>query len=907
MLNSFSQIRPRERRAAYASLFILFGIVAGLALLETARDALFLSRLPASRLPWVYLSIAVLSLGIFALQERRPLRIPFRDRYPVTWWLLGAGVVTLGLWLLMDEPGTWELYVLYTWPGVFATLVIVRFWTHLGDLFTVSQAKRLFAPIGVGSALGAIVGSALARLLVMNREPQVLILAAAGVLLVTAAVPLLLPRPETAPLKRRRDGVETGWARSIRTIWKGPYLRRIGALLLVSTVALTLVDFLFKYTVAARVPADHLGAFFSGAYLVFNLLSLLLQAAAVGWMLRALSVNRVLSVLPLLLIGGSLGVLFGGGLVAAAVLKGVDGSLRYSLHRTATEVLFVPLTGEVRARVKGLLDILGQRGGQALASLVILPVVVIGAVPMVIAGLILVLGALWIRLASTLKTHYLNLFRETLSEVALQTRFDFPELDLASLETLISALNSSNDSEVLATLDLLAEQDRTRLIPALILYHPSSKVVTRSLELFARSGREDFLPISERLLEHPEPEVRAATLRSLAWIAPRPDLYRNFESDPSPVVKATALVGMVSYGAEGAAAAEREVERLAREGLPEEKLALARAISYSPGAAWEKPLMLLAESQSIRVRLAAIAAMREILSYSFIPRLLEMLPNRNLRLAARSTLIAMGSGILEKLEAALGDRSLDPSIRRQIPRTLGDLAPVAAAPVLMKNLLEETDGAVRYRSLRALGRIVSRNPGLDVDRTRLMVVIEDTLKNTFQLMQWRVRLVSEPTAKSPVREMIESLLRHKERLATERIFRLLGICHPRDDLRNIYRGIRSANPKVQASSRELLEDLLEHSLRDPILTLVDDVPDREKIAGAGRYAPGSPPSYEALLRTLLRRGNVGMRCLVLYHIGELGMVDLRKDVENAERDGDGMVERSVGRTLERLSLAANKD
>ena len=48
---------------------------------------------------------------------------------------------------------------------------------------------------------------------------------------------------------------------------------------------------------------------------------------------------------------GAAGVALGGGLVAALLLKGADGTLRYSLHRTGTELLFVPLPGRpARAR-----------------------------------------------------------------------------------------------------------------------------------------------------------------------------------------------------------------------------------------------------------------------------------------------------------------------------------------------------------------------------------------------------------------------------------------------------------------------------------------------------------------------------------------------------------------------------
>ena len=39
------------------------------------------------------------------------------------------------------------------------TLVLVHFWTLVGNLFTVSQAKRLYGFIGAGSVLGAIAGS----------------------------------------------------------------------------------------------------------------------------------------------------------------------------------------------------------------------------------------------------------------------------------------------------------------------------------------------------------------------------------------------------------------------------------------------------------------------------------------------------------------------------------------------------------------------------------------------------------------------------------------------------------------------------------------------------------------------------------------------------------------------------
>ncbi len=136
------------------------------ALLETARDALFLARLPPSRLAWVYLAIAVVSLGLFVLQERSGAR---SGRAALATWLVGSAAVDVLLWVLIAQAVTWTLYLLYTWSSVFASLVVVRFWTLLGDLFSIGQAKRVFALIGAGGGAGAIGGLLLARALATER------------------------------------------------------------------------------------------------------------------------------------------------------------------------------------------------------------------------------------------------------------------------------------------------------------------------------------------------------------------------------------------------------------------------------------------------------------------------------------------------------------------------------------------------------------------------------------------------------------------------------------------------------------------------------------------------------------------------------------------------------------------
>ena len=61
--------RGAERGAAIAAFVTLGLVLAGHAVLETARDALFLRSLPASQLPWVYLIVAVLTFAIAGFES----------------------------------------------------------------------------------------------------------------------------------------------------------------------------------------------------------------------------------------------------------------------------------------------------------------------------------------------------------------------------------------------------------------------------------------------------------------------------------------------------------------------------------------------------------------------------------------------------------------------------------------------------------------------------------------------------------------------------------------------------------------------------------------------------------------------------------------------------------------------
>jgi AAA family ATP:ADP antiporter len=874
----FNDIRPAERRPAIAAFLTLLGITAGHTLLETARDALFLARLPVERLPWMYLAIAAVGLLFSRVGARKGGTL---GRHAVVLALVLAAVVTVGFWLVSATPHVAFIYALYVWTGVFASWVVVRVWTALGQAFDVTQAKRLYGPIGAGGVLGAVVGAACARALAGSLAARHLLLGAAALLLVTVAPALLFARG-----MKDDGGAVSGPAmvEEVDSLRRQPYVARILKLVLVSTVSVTLVDYLFKGAVADHVAKAQLGSFFATYYVVLSVLALVTQLFGVSPLLRVLGVHRALWLFPTLLLFGTSGVIVLGGLLAPVLLKAVDGTMRHSLHRTTMELLFVPLPDAVRRRAKPLIDLVGQRGGQVLASLGILAVVQLAIGPMAIAGAVLVLVAIWLATATALRQHYLDLFRTTLRQGALTFTGTLPPLDLDALETLFAALNSQRDGEVVAALDLLAEQRRSNLIPALILYHPSPQVVLRALDLLVAADRRDFLPIADRLLGHADMDVRTAALRAHTVVQPDEELLRKFADAPCDGLRATAIVGLARNGWLPTGEARPTLLALAESAPPAARIALARALRDEGHPDLEDVLLALARSTEREALLPVISALAQLKSRRALPVLLPLLGTREVRSAVRVALKAIGEPAKEALAAALEDRTLSAILRGNVPRAIAEIDPRWGVGVLLDALLAEEDGLVRFRILRAIGRLRRSDPKLPLDEAKLIAAGRRNMLSAFRYIDWRVTLEQgareRPERATPAHEVMCMLLHDKEVHALERTFRVMGLVHPHEDFERIFRGLKSKSAKARASSRELLENVLSSPARELTLALVEDAPDVERLAMALPHYTRDDVGYEGLLALMRERGGETLGALVAYHVGELGLDDvLRTEIE----------------------------
>ncbi len=231
----------------------------------------------------------------------------------------------------------------FLWLGIFNVMVIAQFWAFAADLFTEEQGKRLFPLIGVGSSLGAWVGSLRAGQLVEKfGAPRLLI---GGAVSLVVCVVLVRPidrlarRAATTQSKRVDEKLAAGPER-VQADLRGPVSLLIAALVLLLNVVNTSGEYLFgTYVVNAAAtmygagPASaaarqqFIGETYSSYFGYVNLIGLLLQLFVVSRLFKFLGVGRSLFIHPIVALTSYLMMLRAPSFEAIRMLKIADNAI----------------------------------------------------------------------------------------------------------------------------------------------------------------------------------------------------------------------------------------------------------------------------------------------------------------------------------------------------------------------------------------------------------------------------------------------------------------------------------------------------------------------------------------------------------------------------------------------------
>jgi AAA family ATP:ADP antiporter len=418
LLSPIADVRREEALSALLMALTMFLILAAYYLLKTAREVFILAEGGAAVKSYSSAGQALLLLGLVPAYGAFASRV---NRVQLVQWVTLFFVANLGLFILAVGAGLHVGIVYFLWVGIFNVMVIAQFWAFANDLYTQDQGKRLFPLIGVGSSLGAWVGSMRAGFLVENFGPQRLLIGGAVILTVCVLLARVVDRVTRREAPQRASGADekiAGGKNGFSMIVGDRYLTLIALLIVFLNVVNTTGGYLFdRYVVetanetfgtgadTAAAREQFIGNTYSSLFSSVNLIGFLLQLFVVSRVFKFLGVGRSLFVHPIVALAGYLMMLRAPSLEAMRWLKIADNSIDYSLGNTTKQALWLPTSREAKYKAKQAVDSFCVRAGDVLQAGVVFAGERAALLVPGFAGVVIVLVGGWLAAVFGLNRH----------------------------------------------------------------------------------------------------------------------------------------------------------------------------------------------------------------------------------------------------------------------------------------------------------------------------------------------------------------------------------------------------------------------------------------------------------------------------------------------------------------------
>ena len=415
LLSPIADVHRGEAPSALLLMLLMFLVLAAYYELKTAREIFILSQGGAEVKSYSSAGQALLLLGIVPAYGAFASKV---NRERLVTWVTLFFVANVGLFSLAYGAGLNIGIPYFLWVGIFNVMVIAQFWALANDVFTPEQGKRLFPLIGVGSSLGAWIGSLRAGQLVSNYGPARLLFGAAALLMICALLARVVSRrgrPAASPAVTKVAEQPLGREGGFELIRKDRYLMLIALLTVLLNVVNTSGEYLLGRYVVEQANALHgagpegaaarqvfIGETYSRLFSTVNLVGFLLQMFVVSRVFKYLGVGRSLFVHPIVALTGYGLMLTGPSLSLMTSVKIADNSLDYSLGNTTKQALWLPTSREAKYKAKQAVDSFFMRAGDVLSAGIVFAGERLALAVPAFAAITLVLAGAWLGVAGLL-------------------------------------------------------------------------------------------------------------------------------------------------------------------------------------------------------------------------------------------------------------------------------------------------------------------------------------------------------------------------------------------------------------------------------------------------------------------------------------------------------------------------
>jgi len=371
----FATVHEGEGLTAFLMMLNVFLLLTAYYIIKPVREALILGSAGAEIKSYAGALQALLFVVIVPLYSAFASRT---NRVRLINGVTAFFISNLAIFYLLGRLHFQLGVIFFLWVGLFNLMLIAQFWAFANDIYTEQQGRRLFAVVGIGSSLGAIMGARVAGWLFEPLGPYSMMLVAAGLLAVCMILTTWIHYREgrssaaRAEAARERIGTSGGF----RLVFGHRYLLLIAILVLLNNFVNTTGEFILGKTVAEHAKSatngeTYIGQFYANFFFWVNLMGAFLQMFVVSRIMKFIGIGAALLFLPIIALGSYTLLAVVPILSFIRVAKIAENSTDYSLQNTARRALFLNTSRDAKYKALSAIEGFFWRAGDALSGLLV--------------------------------------------------------------------------------------------------------------------------------------------------------------------------------------------------------------------------------------------------------------------------------------------------------------------------------------------------------------------------------------------------------------------------------------------------------------------------------------------------------------------------------------------------------
>ena len=900
LLNIFYDIREGEWKSAGIMFALHFLLMVVLYFLKPARDSLFLVETGPDQLPLVYIVLAFVSLPVTYFVSDVLSKYNIRSVIVGSIGFLAVNLLIIRWLFYVDTPIIYMFF--YIWVGIFGILVISLYWILANNLFNVGQSKRLFSFLTLSAILGSIVGSETSSLIVSTAffVTEDLLYICVGLMVLAMGLIWLLPEGDSSSPSEKKLEQEKSFSGFdvAKSIFTSKYQFIIAGIIVLTTLATTFTDYQFKVLSHDAYPlTEDLTAFMGTFYAGISLGSFLIQVLFSSGIIKKWGLTGAVLSRPAGMFIGAILMAFEPVLASIVILNGVDGSTRYSIDKTGRELLFLPLSQNVKERTKVFIDLFLDRFARGIAGVILMILLLLTANTVYVVTYLLLATIIgWIWLGYRAKKEYVNTFRTSLQKSLIDTQSIELNLNEPSIQKLIyESLHSSNNTQILHTLILLDETDVTQISDTLseLLKHKKPEIRLRALRLLQSVKDEDYVGEVENLLRDIDPEIRVEAIYYLCQHSSEAsvEVIQKYLKSEDRSNRSAALGCASKHGGLDVVDPGIFEELLSGSSSKDDVViraqvadSLAFAVDKSMAA---KHLKELLNDHHRTVVKKAINSISEQKIDRLIPDLIQKLKNKTYTADIRKTLGSYGVEYLPTYKTRFFEHDLDNDIRKQIPGIFYYQPGQQSVGHLM-DMVEVDEPELRYHVIKTMGRLKREYKDLEMNPVPIQKCVKYESKNFFDLMAVKVIQPQD----HPNRILLRALTEKMDQ-TVERIFRLLGLIYDQRDMYSSYLAFNSLSKDRKSASIEFLDNVLSTEDLKYVFPIVDNLDDIKKMRKGAELFDIEKLSYDKGLKQLIDGRDKWLKICAYYSVSPVCPAYLQQEVSLATESEDPLIKETA--------------